>query len=136
LFAGANSGLYRSTDEGATWEKFGHGIPISSIQEITVASDDPKHVIVAASAGLYESVDGGAHYSRIEEGPGMEDLPIQLLAVHPLNGNPILAGSAYNGLFAYHSAEPAAESPTGKQAGNFTGLDAKAAEVKKDPLTP
>ncbi|MBI2815395.1 MAG: transcriptional regulator [Acidobacteria bacterium] len=107
FYVAGSTGLYRSTDAGRTWKKFGHGLPYSIVREVMVSPNNPSHVLVASSAGIFESTDGGAYYTRIDVSPAMENLPIQLLAAHPLSSLPILAGSSHNGLFQYNGKEPA-----------------------------
>jgi len=106
LLVGADTGLFRSTDAGVTWEKFGHGVPLSTaIQDLILAQNDPAHVVVASGAGIFQSIDGGDHYSRLDDGAGIEALPIQLLALPSLDGLPILAASPANGLFLYDGVQ-------------------------------
>jgi len=99
FFVAGTTGLFRSTDAGESWEKFGHGLPYSMVRAVAVSPGDTKNVVVASSAGLFQSADGGAHYNRVAQSAAMEDLPIQFLALHPLSHLPILAASIYNGLF-------------------------------------
>ncbi len=106
VFAGTNVGLFRSTDGGTDWEKFGHGLPFAAIHEIAVGLSDPGEVLVASDSGLFQSLDGGSRYARIEDA-GIEDLPIRVLAAPAFGDDSILAGSAYNGIFLYRPAQAA-----------------------------
>jgi photosystem II stability/assembly factor-like uncharacterized protein len=105
LFVGGTTGLYRSTDNGLSWEKFGHGLPYSSVRDILAAQSDPNRIFVSSMSGIFESSDGGGHYARIDENPAMESLPIERLVLHPSSGRPAFAASAYNGLFFYETSE-------------------------------
>ena len=68
---GPGSGLYRSTDEGATWTKLeGHGLPggILGRIDVAVSGADPNRVyamVEAADGGLYRSDDAGANWRLI-----------------------------------------------------------------------
>jgi photosystem II stability/assembly factor-like uncharacterized protein len=68
---GPGSGLYRSTDGGATWTRLaGHGLPGGVLGRIGVAVSraDGNRVwasIEAAEGGLFRSDDGGATWARI-----------------------------------------------------------------------
>ncbi|MBI4465512.1 MAG: hypothetical protein HY647_12470 [Acidobacteria bacterium] len=98
-FAGTEWGLFRSTDGGRSWQKFGRGIPFSSIREVVVSEEDPRHVLVAGDGGVFVSRNRGDSYSRFMDGSGLEMLPVQLLAFHPLQRTHVLVGSVHNGLF-------------------------------------
>jgi len=70
---GAGSGLYRSTDGGATWTQLtGNGLPDGILGRIDVAVSpaDATRVyamIEAKDGGLYRSDDAGAHWRRIND---------------------------------------------------------------------
>ncbi len=70
---GPGSGLYRSTDGGATWKRLeGHGLPEGILGRIgvSVSGADPNRVyamIEAEKGGLYRSDDGGDSWKRIND---------------------------------------------------------------------
>ncbi len=70
---GPGSGLYRSTDNGATWKKLeGNGLPPGPMGRIgvTVSGADPNRVyalIEANEGGLYRSDDGGDHWQKVND---------------------------------------------------------------------
>ena len=70
---GPGSGLYRSSDGGATWTQLhGNGLPDGILGRIDVAVSgaDANRVyamIEAGQGGLYRSDDAGGHWSRISE---------------------------------------------------------------------
>jgi subtilisin-like proprotein convertase family protein len=58
LYAGGDQGVYRSTDLGATWSKFGNGLPISQVRDLEFA---PQTKILAAAThgrGVWEILTG------------------------------------------------------------------------------
>ncbi|HSY49367.1 MAG TPA: glycoside hydrolase [Thermoanaerobaculia bacterium] len=71
-FAGSGSGLFKSTDGGATWQELKGGLPSSDTIGrigIEVSQADPKRLYAicgenAKSGGLYRSNDGGATWNR------------------------------------------------------------------------
>jgi hypothetical protein len=40
LYAGAHMGVYRSLDSGATWSRYGAGMPLVNVTDVYVAADD------------------------------------------------------------------------------------------------
>ena len=70
---GPGSGLYRSSDGGATWTQLrGNGLPdgILGRIDVSVSGADAKRVyamIEADKGGLYRSDDAGQHWSRISD---------------------------------------------------------------------
>jgi photosystem II stability/assembly factor-like uncharacterized protein len=70
---GPGSGLYRSTDGGATWTQLqGNGLPggILGRIDVAVSGADPKRVyamIEADAGGLYRSDDAGANWKLINQ---------------------------------------------------------------------
>ncbi len=73
--SGPGSGLYKSTDGGATWSPVqGGGFPAAGVGKIglAVAPSDPRRVyaiVDARDGGLYRSDDGGARWRRIDADP-------------------------------------------------------------------
>jgi len=70
---GPGSGLYRSTDGGATWSRLeGNGLPQGILGRIgvSVSGADPNRVyalIEAEKGGLYRSDDGGDKWERVND---------------------------------------------------------------------
>ena len=70
---GPGSGLYRSTDGGATWTQLkGNGLPEGMLGriDVSVSAADPKRIyamIEAKEGGLFRSDDAGAHWGRVSE---------------------------------------------------------------------
>ncbi len=69
---GPGSGLYKSTDAGATWKPLANGLPTAGLGKIGigVALSDPKRVyaiVDAKDGGLYRSDDAGATFAKIDD---------------------------------------------------------------------
>ncbi|MGP4078055.1 F510_1955 family glycosylhydrolase [Halobacillus sp. K22] len=64
-------GLYRSLDDGESWEKIAAENSGEKIFQIAVHPDDENIVALATASGIYLSEDGGASFNVIsEEGQG------------------------------------------------------------------
>jgi photosystem II stability/assembly factor-like uncharacterized protein len=70
---GAGSGLYRSSDNGATWKQLeGHGLPEGILGRIGVAvsgadSNRIYAIIEAKEGGIYRSDDAGETWTRVND---------------------------------------------------------------------
>src|SRR5690242_1121148 len=70
---GPGSGLYRSTDGGATWKRLeGHGLPGGVLGHIAVSvsgadSNRVYALIEAKEGGIYRSEDGGDNWTRVND---------------------------------------------------------------------
>src|SRR5277367_3464712 len=70
--SGPGSGLYKSTDGGATWNPIvGHGFPSENLGRIGIAVAPSEHgrrvyaIVDARDGGLYRSDDSGENWQRI-----------------------------------------------------------------------
>lgn len=65
MLAGADAGVFRSGDGGASWQRV--GAEGRAVWDIARAPDDPRTVYaVTQPAGLFRSRDGGATWSEVE----------------------------------------------------------------------
>jgi photosystem II stability/assembly factor-like uncharacterized protein len=103
--------VFRSTDEGKTWEQVGICELCSSVQTIVVVEGDPNSVWFAADGGLLFSNDGGrtwssnviSHLDEIAREPQniREHKPPKVVGLAAQPGNPgtMLAASSESGMF-------------------------------------
>ncbi|MBI4460637.1 MAG: transcriptional regulator [Acidobacteria bacterium] len=99
IFVGTEAGLFRSSDEGRRWEKFGRGVPLSPILEVTIEPDNPSHILVATTIGVFQSLDGGDRYQRL--GDGFDGLGVQRLSMPRRGDSDVVVVSTHNGLFLH-----------------------------------
>jgi photosystem II stability/assembly factor-like uncharacterized protein len=75
-YVGSTSGLFKSTDGGATWQQLTNGLPTTaqglSRIGIGIAPSNPQRIyawVTAAkeSAGIYRSDDAGANWTRVND---------------------------------------------------------------------
>jgi photosystem II stability/assembly factor-like uncharacterized protein len=75
-YIGATSGLFKSTDGGATWQPLTRGLPTAadalSRIGIGIAPTDPNRIyawVTAHASGLYRSDDAGASWTKVNAEP-------------------------------------------------------------------
>jgi len=56
LYAGTDLGLYRSTNQGTTWARFGDGLPLVSVRDIYIAPDGSFMRLGTYGRGVWETV--------------------------------------------------------------------------------
>jgi photosystem II stability/assembly factor-like uncharacterized protein len=108
----ADTDVFRSQDEGRTWEKVGICKDCGSVQTLVVVEGDPDFVWAAADAGLFFSKDGGRSWSdtvipRLQDRAnepennknGRVFPKVVGLALQPGNSNIMLAASSEFGMF-------------------------------------
>ena len=69
----ANNGLWRSTDGGSTWERFGSGLPTATDRlgriGLAVSASEPRRMYAVVGGrnggGIYRSDDGGEHWQLV-----------------------------------------------------------------------
>jgi photosystem II stability/assembly factor-like uncharacterized protein/DNA-binding protein YbaB len=77
---GNNSGIYRSTDGGATWKKLAEGLPKPPIGRIglAIARSNPYHVyaLIDSKTGvLWDSTDLGDHWKQVSNNHMLDARP-------------------------------------------------------------
>ena len=89
----ATSGVWRSDDDGSTWQPIFDDMPSTSIGDLAVAPSNPNHLWVGtgeanifrasmAGVGIYKSTDGGRTFTHM----GLSDTQtIGRILVHPTN---------------------------------------------------
>jgi photosystem II stability/assembly factor-like uncharacterized protein len=51
IYAGADDGLYRSIDDGATWHRYGHGLPNAPVIDLRLEAQAPRRRLIACTQG-------------------------------------------------------------------------------------
>ena len=113
-YIGATSGLFKSTDGGATWQPLAGGLPTAadglSRIGIGIAPNDPKRIyawVTARTSGLYRSDDAGASWTQMNTEPrvwGRGD-DFANVRVDPTNSNIVYAAntSTYRSIDGGHT---------------------------------
>ena len=98
LFAGTDSGLFKSTTGGGTWVPMNHGVSTIGIRSLALYPGDPN-IIYAGSFinGMLKTTDGGANWQKVNNGISNSEI-IPAVAVDQTNPNIVTAGTVFNGL--------------------------------------
>jgi photosystem II stability/assembly factor-like uncharacterized protein len=87
VFAATASGLYRSTDDGHTWQL----IPLQGMYaDLGFVKSDPNTLYYGAADGLWRSTDGGDTWSPVD--PSQINIQVVAVAVSPADPSRILVG--------------------------------------------
>lgn len=73
LFAAtANAGVFRSTDDGVSWQPINSGLGDHHVHSLALHPSDPAILFAGTDDGVYKSVDGGDSWQAINSGlPGV-----------------------------------------------------------------
>ena len=90
-------GVYKSTDNGKSWEIKDKGLSIYFVQDIAYDPENTEILYLATRGGIYKSTDGGNVWSARRNGfPAPEEYsfsaPVNDIAVDPENPDIIYAG--------------------------------------------
>jgi RHS repeat-associated protein len=118
LLAVTDLGLYRSENDGGTWQTT-TDLPPVPIYVLLVASPDST-VYAGTAMGLYKSTDAGGTWTSW--GTGMDDTDVHALAVDPADANHMVAGTTA-GLFV------STNGGVNWVADSYGGLDGIASQV-------
>jgi photosystem II stability/assembly factor-like uncharacterized protein len=88
------SGLYRSTDEGRTWEQI-PGLKEKEVWSLVFWKSDGQVVAAGTRDGVYLSIDAGTTWKHISPDDNMELAPVVSLAFDPKDSNSIYAGTPH-----------------------------------------
>jgi len=99
IFVGTGNGLFRSQDEGKSWESLHEGLRDENIRALAVSPSAPDMIYAGTSKGIFLSEDGGDHWTDwFEESSGLSSMDIRDLAIHPETPEHLFAATS-GGLF-------------------------------------
>jgi len=87
------SGLWRTSDGGASWKQLGTGLPESNLpRRIVVDPSEPDTLYMSARRGGYKSTDGGETWAPLGGNfPQQEE--IESLTIHPTEPKTLFVGT-------------------------------------------
>lgn len=91
--------IYKSVDNGDTWEPINGNLPQIAINDILLPVDDEddSEVFVGTDGGVYYTKDAGVSWERL--GDDMPIVPVYDLALS--NNNELIAGTFARGIYTY-----------------------------------
>jgi hypothetical protein len=102
VFAGTETGVFRSNDSGGTWAASSVGLAARTVNAIAVAPTTPAVVYAGTDVGVFRSADGGGTWVSASTGmvTAFQDSPsVWALAVDPSAPATVYAGPSSGGVF-------------------------------------
>jgi photosystem II stability/assembly factor-like uncharacterized protein len=103
LNGGEGSNLFKSVDNGVTWNLSSNGVEALSIKDIAIDSFNPNTLYVACDTNLvYKSVNAGGSWTSSSYGITATDssqIEVTSVAVSPFDHNQVFATTTYNGIY-------------------------------------
>jgi len=94
VYAGTGSGVFKSTDGGASWRAASAGLTESYVYDLAIDQHRPATLYAATQGGVFKSQDGGGSWRKTSMPPGVEGRDaVVSLALHPRNRQVIYAGT-------------------------------------------
>ena len=88
------AGVYRSMDEGATWEQL-NDLRRKQVWSLAFWGADARVIAAGAQDGVFLTRDGGTSWTRISPPSGAGPRPVVALAFDPAHGNILYAGTPH-----------------------------------------
>ena len=86
------SGLFRSPDEGETWNRVTAPMPVEgNVRALAVYPDNPHRILAGSDNGIYRSENNGATWEMLDS--PMDGTQIWSIGVDPVDPDTIFAGT-------------------------------------------
>jgi len=125
IYAATDSGLFRSTDNGANWSLL-PGSPPFILLKLAVDPMNPAIIYVATNGGVFKSSDGGNSFTPSNNGISST---VRSIAINPVT--PTILYAAAGGGPYFKSVDGGAN-----WTPNFAGFASRVDSVVVDPNTP
>ena len=92
LYAGTDSGVYKSINGGTSWTAMNSGLTNDRVTALAIDPRTPDTLYTGTDSGVYKSTDGGMNWTAINKGlPGTS--AVSVLAIDPQTPNTLYAGT-------------------------------------------
>lgn len=100
LYAGASTGLHRSTDDGAAWALLGGPAAGAEVRSLAIDPLDPGMMVMGCTgSGVFRTTDAGGAWTNTLGPDGGGTGPVHDLRISPPNPNIIAASLEKRGVF-------------------------------------
>ena len=131
IWAATPDGVFRSTDDAATWEERNTGLTDLDVRALVVDPGDSASLLAGAGGGgVFRSADSGASWSA--SSTGLTDFDVLGLAIDPSTPATVYAATEGGGVF---QSVDGGSSWTASNTG-ITGVGVFAHAIVVDPSTP
>ncbi|MBI3537349.1 MAG: hypothetical protein HY070_07330 [Chloroflexi bacterium] len=120
LYAGTNTGVFISRDEGATWTLVSNGLPDDRTITALALTPDSKTILAGTHNGVYKSRDAGANWSITEA--RLADQFVLSLLIDSQNSETIYAGTLTTLLRSDNGGETWKDASEGLRGARVTAL--------------
>lgn len=97
VYAATSSGVFKSTDAGASWASATSGMTNSLVMQLALDSAVPATLYVGTWGGIFKSTNGGSSWMAASNGLG--DVNVTALAIHPVLPSTLYAGTYADGVY-------------------------------------
>lgn len=129
VYAGDDSGVYKSTDAGTSWTRVNTGLSNLSVWSLAVDPRTAGTVYATTDHGVFKSTNAGASWTAVNK--GLANTNVEAVVVDPFMPSTVFAGTYSNGIFR---SSDAGGSWVNVQAG--TGATTQILGLALDPKTP
>lgn len=103
MYAGSNSGVYVTRDDGAHWALASQGLPDDSVITALAVLRDPNIVLAGTHVGIYRTRDGGASWTSVD--PRLASQNVHAFLIDPQTPTTIYAATALTVLKSENAGE-------------------------------